>query len=146
MEEEPLAFAVPQRSKPEIALGETMETFRGYGFVGLQSGHESSGNRGPVVLSPQDFSSFFFRVRGLALSHGSTGRSRENDFQAENSWVGHFTSKANANTPQRLGWSRPGKAFELLLGRPESRRRRIFDCQPRIQSNPEHRKESRRDD
>ena len=51
MKEGPLAFAVPQRSKPEIAIVDTMEILRVHVFVGLPSGYTSSESRGLGVLS-----------------------------------------------------------------------------------------------
>ena len=101
MKEEPLAFAVPQRSKPEIDLGDTMEIHRVHVFVGLPSGHRSSELRGMAELSLKLVAAYFIFLcaRSLALIQGSSRGYRENDLLDRTSYQGVLTSKASAITP-----------------------------------------------
>ena len=62
IEEKPLAFAAPRRSKPEFAAGDRMETLRARVFAGQPSGQGKSELMGLVelLLRTDTVSSDFF--------------------------------------------------------------------------------------
>jgi len=116
MKEGPLAFAVPQRSKPEIAIVDTMEILRVHVFVGLPSGYTSSESRGlGGFVAEIGYSRLrFFRARSLALSQGSNRRCRENDLLDRSSWQGHVKSNASAIAPLTPGLDATGQGFRAF--------------------------------